>query len=35
MLTIDSTRFGALDVPEDAVIEFPNGLIGLAARATR
>ena len=29
MLTIDSTRFGALDVPEDAVIEFPNGLIGL------
>ncbi len=29
MQTIDSTRFGALDIPEDAVIEFPNGLIGL------
>jgi flagellar assembly factor FliW len=29
MLTIDSTRFGALDIPDDAVIEFPNGLIGL------
>ena len=29
MHTIDSTRFGALDIPEDAVIEFPNGLIGL------
>lgn len=27
--TIDSTRFGALDIPDDAVIEFPNGLIGL------
>ena len=29
MQTSDSTRFGALDVPDDAVIEFPNGLIGL------
>ena len=29
MLTIDSTRFGSLDIPDDAVIEFPNGLIGL------
>jgi flagellar assembly factor FliW len=29
MQTIDSTRFGALDIPDDAVIEFPNGLIGL------
>jgi flagellar assembly factor FliW len=29
MLTIESTRFGALEVPDDAVIEFPNGLIGL------
>jgi flagellar assembly factor FliW len=29
MQTIDSTRFGALDVPDDAVIEFPSGLIGL------
>jgi flagellar assembly factor FliW len=29
MITIDSTRFGALEIPDDAVIEFPNGLIGL------
>ncbi len=29
MQTIDSTRFGPLDIPDDAVIEFPNGLIGL------
>jgi flagellar assembly factor FliW len=28
-ITIESTRFGSLDVPDDAVIEFPNGLIGL------
>ncbi len=28
-ITIDSTRFGSLDIPDDAVIEFPNGLIGL------
>jgi flagellar assembly factor FliW len=27
--TIDSTRFGSLEIPDDAVIEFPNGLIGL------
>ncbi len=28
-VTIDSSRFGALEVPEEAVIEFPRGLIGL------
>ena len=28
-ITIESTRFGALDIPDEAVIEFPNGLIGL------
>ena len=28
-ITIDSTRFGSLDIPDDAVLEFPNGLIGL------
>ena len=28
-ITIQSTRFGALDIADDAVIEFPNGLIGL------
>ena len=27
--TIDSTRFGSLEVPDEAIIEFPNGLIGL------
>ncbi len=26
---IESTRFGAISVPDDAVLEFPNGLIGL------
>ena len=28
-INIDSTRFGAIEVPDDAVLEFPNGLIGL------
>ena len=28
-ITIDSTRFGSLEIPDEAVIEFPNGLIGL------
>ena len=28
-VTIDSTRFGTLEVPEEAVVEFPTGLIGL------
>jgi flagellar assembly factor FliW len=28
-LTIESTRFGTLDVPDEAMLEFPNGLIGL------
>ncbi len=27
--TIESTRFGSLEIADDAVIEFPNGLIGL------
>jgi flagellar assembly factor FliW len=27
--TIDSTRFGSLEIADDAVIEFPTGLIGL------
>lgn len=30
MLTIDSSRFGTLDIAPDAVVEFPNGLIGLS-----
>jgi flagellar assembly factor FliW len=28
-VTVDSTRFGTLEVSEDALIEFPCGLIGL------
>ncbi len=28
-LTIDSSRFGALEIPDAAAIEFPLGLIGL------
>lgn len=30
--TVKSTRFGELDVPEEAVIEFPAGLIGVGGR---
>jgi flagellar assembly factor FliW len=30
--TMESTRFGTLDVPESAVVEFPQGLIGLRGR---
>ena len=29
MTTLASTRFGELEIPQDAVIEFPSGLIGL------
>lgn len=28
-ITIDSTRFGTIEVPPHAVVEFPAGLIGL------
>ena len=28
-ITIDSTRFGTIEVADEAVLEFPNGLIGL------
>jgi flagellar assembly factor FliW len=28
-LTIDSTRFGAIEIADESVIEFPSGLIGL------
>jgi flagellar assembly factor FliW len=28
-VTLDSARFGRLEIPSEAVIEFPNGLIGL------
>jgi flagellar assembly factor FliW len=29
-VTIESTRFGMIDIPDDGVFTFPNGLIGLA-----
>jgi flagellar assembly factor FliW len=29
-VTIDSTRFGVIEIPDEGVLEFPNGLIGLA-----
>jgi flagellar assembly factor FliW len=28
-VNIESTRFGAIEVPDESVLEFPNGLIGL------
>ena len=28
-VTLESTRFGTLEVPPEALIEFPNGLIGI------
>ena len=31
-VTVESTRFGTLDVADDAVLEFPLGLIGLGGR---
>ena len=31
-VTIDSSRFGTLEIPSDDVIEFPNGLIGLGGQ---
>src|SRR3954470_16521051 len=32
MLTIESSRFGTLEIASEDVIEFPNGLIGLGGR---
>ena len=31
-LTIESSRFGTLEIAADAVIEFPTGLVGLGGR---
>ena len=31
-VTVESSRFGSVDVPVEAVIEFPAGLIGLGGR---
>jgi flagellar assembly factor FliW len=30
--SVKSTRFGELDVPEEALVEFPDGLIGVGGR---
>lgn len=32
MVVLESTRFGRLEVPAEAVVDFPNGLIGLGGR---
>ena len=29
VIQLESTRFGTLEVPSEAIVEFPNGLIGL------
>jgi flagellar assembly factor FliW len=31
-ITLESTRFGSLEIPPEAVVEFPTGLIGLGGR---
>jgi flagellar assembly factor FliW len=31
-ITLESTRFGSLEIPHEAVVEFPHGLIGLGGR---
>ena len=31
-LTIDSTRFGQIEIEPDSVVEFPHGLIGFESR---
>ena len=31
-VSIDSTRFGRIEIQDEAVIEFPNGLIGLTGK---
>ena len=30
--TLKSTRFGDVELPDEAIVEFPNGLIGLQGR---
>jgi len=34
-LTVESTRFGTLELAPETVIEFPAGLIGLGGAASR
>ena len=31
-VSIDSTRFGTIEIQDEAVIQFPNGLIGLTGK---
>ena len=34
-MQIESTRFGTIEIRDDAVITFPDGLIGLPGHALR
>ena len=31
-VNIESTRFGSIEIPDEGVVEFPHGLIGLAGK---
>ena len=31
-ITLESSRFGTVEVPAEAIVEFPTGLIGLGGR---
>ena len=31
-MQLTSSRFGTLEVPDEAIVEFPNGLVGLGGR---
>lgn len=31
-VTIDSSRFGSIEIPDEGVIDFPSGLIGIEGR---
>ena len=31
-ITLESTRFGSVEIPSEAVVDFPTGLIGLGGR---
>ncbi|HEY3019942.1 MAG TPA: flagellar assembly protein FliW [Solirubrobacteraceae bacterium] len=31
-ITLESTRFGSVEIPPEAVVDFPTGLIGLGGR---
>ena len=31
-ITLESTRFGSVEIPSEAIVDFPTGLIGLGGR---